>query len=289
MLCLIDSGLACDPPAVLTAIQQDTLQGFQGAIHELFPKIIDTKYLATHAEGDLNASPTLEQIAKSLRRQPLPKVVTHEDYSKYNDREAFHEAGYDSLLTATIMLRLAAKLGAERGVETSVPQNDFEVDMPTSMVPTERAQQPDTYTQSASESTRKSKSKTRNAKVKTNVVAHHQLRTRNLFSALGDLNLDAESEPEPDDTVEKRPMKMGWCGTGWDDEPVEAEAEKAAAPGSWADDPFEQDKTGWVPIEQVVRQPMELIPAFDSPFWHEFGNKLRVFGTEEAVLHLADW
>jgi poly(A)-specific ribonuclease len=34
---------------------------------------------------------------------------------------------------------------------------------------------------------------------------------------------------------------------------------------------------------------MELIPAFNSKFWDEFGNTLRVFGTEEAILHIADW
>lgn len=52
----------------------DTLDGFCEAIHALFPKIIDTKYLATHAEGDLNASPTLQEIAEKLQDQPLPDI-----------------------------------------------------------------------------------------------------------------------------------------------------------------------------------------------------------------------
>jgi poly(A)-specific ribonuclease len=52
-----------------------------------------------------------------------------------------------------------------------------------------------------------------------------------------------------------------------------------------------QDKTGWVPIEQSERHAMEMIPKLgkDSVFWKEFGNTLRVFGTEEAVLKIADW
>ena len=59
-----------------------------------------------------------------MAQQPLPHIITHADHSKYQDNAAFHEAGYDSLLTATIMIRLAAKLGAERKVEISAPLAD---------------------------------------------------------------------------------------------------------------------------------------------------------------------
>jgi poly(A)-specific ribonuclease len=36
---------------------------------------------------------------------------------------------------------------------------------------------------------------------------------------------------------------------------------------------------------------MEMIPKFDdSKFWDEYGNTLRVFGTQEAVLRIAkEW
>jgi poly(A)-specific ribonuclease len=52
----------------------DTLQEFCVEIHELFPKIVDTKYLATFAGGDLNASPTLEEIANGIEMQKLPNM-----------------------------------------------------------------------------------------------------------------------------------------------------------------------------------------------------------------------
>ena len=52
----------------------DTLEEFCDALHKLFPRIVDTKYLATHAEGDLNASPTLQEIAEKLEQQPLPVI-----------------------------------------------------------------------------------------------------------------------------------------------------------------------------------------------------------------------
>jgi poly(A)-specific ribonuclease len=51
-----------------------TLGEFCEALHELFPRIVDTKYLATHDEGDLNASPTLERIDTLLSSQELPDI-----------------------------------------------------------------------------------------------------------------------------------------------------------------------------------------------------------------------
>ena len=55
----------------------DTLDGFCEALHEEFPRIIDTKWLATHAGGDLNVSPTLQEIAEGLEDQPLPEIGMH--------------------------------------------------------------------------------------------------------------------------------------------------------------------------------------------------------------------
>ena len=65
----------------------------------------------------------------------------------------------------------------------------------------------------------------------------------------------------------------------------------AVEAGSWENEGYVQDKTGWVPIEQSERHAMEMIPKLetDSVFWREFGNTLRVFGTEEAVLRIAEW
>jgi hypothetical protein len=42
-------------------------------------------------------------------------------------------------------------------------------------------------------------------------------------------------------------------------------------------------------IDTLERKPMEMMPEFDSEFWHRFGNRLRVFGTQESLLHIAEW
>ncbi|KAF2085243.1 CAF1-domain-containing protein, partial [Saccharata proteae CBS 121410] len=89
-----------------------TLSEFRTEIHKLFPIVVDTKYMATHNCGDINPASSLQQIDEQLRRQPTPLIVTHEAHQKYASMDTFHEAGFDSYLTALIMIRLSAKLDA---------------------------------------------------------------------------------------------------------------------------------------------------------------------------------
>lgn len=270
----------------------ETLQGFQDAIHELFPKIVDTKYLATHAEGDLNASPTLQEIAEGLSSQPLPTIVTDADHSKYQDKVAFHEAGYDSLLTATIMIRLAAKLGAQREKPLSggdaissedLAMQDFirdgreKVQQPVALPPI------DLGPCLSGRQNRRQKKKLRSEQRSKGVQARHA-NTKNIFETLREMRLNPDdaaetsSLPESEATVDFESTEA----SAWDEQP-------AADAGSWADGVYVQDKTGWVPIEKSERKAMELMPAFDDDFWSEFGNTLRVFGTQEGVFKIKEW
>lgn len=269
----------------------------------MFPYIIDTKYLATYAEGDLNASPTLQEIAEGLSTQPLPKIVTHADHSKYQDAEAFHEAGYDSLLTATIMLRLAAKLGEERKEQVSPLQParlpDEHSTKPALSTPDflrdgqEKVNHPVPLPPAAeliqvkSQSKKKKSKQAKKQSTPTNSASARRFQTKNIFDSLRSLasNPETSTSTSTDSSADEAPAQppQDSQASTW---PAEKGDEAA---GSWANEVFVQDTTGWVPIEQVQRKPMELIPSFDSAFWKEFGNKLRVFGTQEAVLRIADW
>ncbi|KAL5119306.1 hypothetical protein ACEQ8H_002793 [Pleosporales sp. CAS-2024a] len=274
----------------------ETLQGFRDAIHKEFPKIVDTKYLATHAEGDLNASPTLQEIAQGLSAQPLPEIVTDQNHGKYQHVEAFHEAGYDSLLTATILIRLAAKMGVEREKAhalnqprlangTKKPDNDLldfvrdgreKVQKPVPIPPVANVEPHVTGRQK-----RKQKKK---KKARTKQVTARHIHTKNIFDNLRDMSLNSDdpADPSPPESEPAIDFEDAETSNVWsEDPPVEA--------GSWKNEIFVQDESGWVAIEQSDRRAMELIPSFDGKFWSEFGNTLRVFGTEEAVLKIADW
>lgn len=287
----------------------DTLAQFNTALHELFPNIVDTKYLATYAEGDLNASPTLEAIAKGLQEQPLPEILTHEHHDKYNELEAFHEAGYDSLLTATIMLRLAAKLGFEHRQANNTGTNLEEdstsvqkpllgreaseggIQLPTNVLEgfvadgREKVRHPVAVPPAKSGSIpsgpwikRKSK------QAEEDIVPAHRFATKTVFEQLQELSVqDAEGSSGTSD--EEGVIDHNTVPTsGW----VTAD-EGAEAQGNWMDEEYVQDETGWVPIRKRTRRDMEVIPAFDDTFWQEFGNKLRVFGTEEREMLIAPW
>ncbi|KAK0647316.1 Uncharacterized protein DIS24_g7816 [Lasiodiplodia hormozganensis] len=69
-----------------------TLEKCRGKLHKLFPLVVDTKYVATHNCGDINPRSSLEEIHHKLRDQDKPTI------------------GYDSFLTALIMIRLSTKL-----------------------------------------------------------------------------------------------------------------------------------------------------------------------------------
>ncbi|KAJ4983556.1 hypothetical protein SVAN01_10929 [Stagonosporopsis vannaccii] len=293
----------------------DTLAEFKNSLHELFPKIVDTKYLATHAEGDLNASPTLEEIAKNLQDQPLPHIITHEDYDKYNETEAFHEAGYDSLLTATIMLRLASKLGSERkgypsdeveqggtasssskpalGRQASEGGIKLTTDLPTDLPPdlivdgrekvTYPAAVPPVELELAAAGKKSRKTKRKNKITMKEDVSASRFATRTIFEKLREFSFqDSQVVSETsggDEEVEHDaiPALEGSSSSG------------TIANGSWADEEYVQDETGWVPIKMPVRQHMEMIPGFKDVFWCDFGNRLRIFGTLERELRIAAW
>ncbi|KAF9737143.1 hypothetical protein PMIN06_001903 [Paraphaeosphaeria minitans] len=251
----------------------DTLDGFCSALHEIFPRIIDTKYLATHAEGDLNASPTLQEIADKLDNQSLPDIVTHSKHSKYHEVAMFHEAGYDSLLTATILLRLSAKMNADRPHPDDASDTSFKT----------AAEQPNGHTKPQAHTpltdqlcppqaevlvVKKKAKKRKKGKNKSDVLAQSRFQTRNAFEQL---SLDEPGTLSPSDEDQS--------GVAINPNPTP----------SWQDEVYELDTSGWVPIEQKQREPMETIPAWDTEFWQSFGNTLRVYGTEEAILKIAGW
>ncbi|KAE8371372.1 ribonuclease H-like domain-containing protein [Aspergillus bertholletiae] len=88
----------------------DKLEEFQAVVHELFPILMDTKYMATHDCGSIIPKSSLSEINDNLLHIKTPKICIHDHHSKYNSQKIDHEAGYDSLLTAQIFIKLSAQL-----------------------------------------------------------------------------------------------------------------------------------------------------------------------------------
>ncbi|CAK1364884.1 hypotheticalsprotein [Cercospora beticola] len=216
----------------------DTVEDFQKKLHKLFPAIVDTKYMCTHNCGDISPASSLEQIAEQLSPLETPVVETDPQHGKYNNVQAFHEAGYDSYLTAQVAVRLSAKLEREGAY--------VEVDRRASSV--------------------------QNGVAKIDLGADEQNDVTD--STNGQSNgLNAEA-------VGFTPSVAGakWKRRG--DESIGPAAK---------DDPFYKDpsKLKFHMQTENVTIP-DGMPKFGSDFWRVYGNKLRVFGTQEAVCSLDD-
>lgn len=183
-----------------------------------------------------------------------PSVI-HPDHGKYNHSERFHEAGYDSLLTAQIFLKLASQLpkaqqsdssntsytGSEWSQHTATSSDGIDNRNVSNLggIPPTPAAQAETSLQALSLSEAKA---ARDSRVQSR-FAHG-----NLFDTLA-----------ADDTIDQI-----------DDSNVTGPSNTVM---------------NEVKVQEMVAEG-KLIPRFDSPIWDIYGNKLRVFGTAERVFAL---
>lgn len=222
----------------------NTVEEFQRKLHKLWPNIVDTKYMSTHNCGDINPVSSLEQIADQLSQQEKPTIETDSAHEKYKDVEAFHEAGYDSYLTAQIAVRLSAKLeqeGEYHTIDEETRGHDVTSD-PTSNI----------------------NNGTSNIKLTETTLDHHTHHTAN-----------GTSPPATTDGFIPSIEGAKWKRKG----------DPTLSPTS-PDDPREynpRDRKHRYQDSDAEKTFAGGMPSWKSDFWRVYGNKLRVFGTEEGV------
>jgi len=74
----------------------DKVTEFNKRIHELFPKVFDTKYLATQAGSSMRTKSSLKDLCDDLKTRHNPFIALAEGHISYGIRSREHEAGYDS-------------------------------------------------------------------------------------------------------------------------------------------------------------------------------------------------
>ncbi|KAF1811394.1 CAF1-domain-containing protein [Eremomyces bilateralis CBS 781.70] len=285
----------------------DTVEEFAAKIHEHFPLIVDTKYMATHNCSDINPASSLEEIDDSLIGQKKPFVGWANGHDM-SDKTP-HEAGYDSYVTARIMILLSAKLeAAGKYIDGNTPNPQ------TSSSPLQSA--PSTPTTECGGSALDPTSANfipgshchRNAHAGTEAPfisftrSHLQLdphgeRPDSAPAAFvpGNVRLGDPAEVVRSHGVVSRPASSGHQGPG-------------KSPSWFARaTPFDNfdrlqlhdtsDPTKLLrpsPVEahaiRQLQEPKQLqgwMPPLESDFWRVYGNKLRVFGTVEKELNLA--
>jgi poly(A)-specific ribonuclease len=255
----------------------ETVEEFTTEIHNRWPTIIDTKYMATHNCGDINPASSLEEIARQLAYPEVQLDVLDELHSKYKDVEVFHEAGFDSYLTAQVAVRLSMKLEHEGAYVDDVDelgQGGVKVD----------GQQFVSGPVKAAVGTGKSllsaavKALNLNGTVAEPSVAPappapfasatlpvpgaSSFKNQRTSSPLLSLSPKAESFV---------PSSLGatWKSGG----------DATLAPEN-PEDPFVMSRKKSLAVEKGIEGGM---PRFGGDFWRVYGNRLRVFGTEEGV------
>lgn len=187
-------------------------------------------------------------------RKPLTYVLhvndhveTHPDHGKYSTLFAPHEAGYDSFLTAKVLIRLSAQLEATGTyLDDQAPPDSSDDD-------TYETAPEDTWI----EPVKKPKSQGKKPKRKTKKPMERSAFSHaTMFDLLGDLASDEETMVEPPSVA-----PMGGSGSA---KPV---VEKPSQP-------------------ELESKRDDMMPPFHSDFWKVYGNKLRVFGTVEGFCDL---
>ncbi|CAK7263401.1 hypothetical protein SEPCBS119000_000462 [Sporothrix epigloea] len=89
----------------------DTLEEFGHTIHELFPRILDTKHVLTHADHEMAAPKNLDDVFLELEAKNLPFAIEHRQsrYTSTMHPVNVHQAGHDSYKTSVVLLKELCK------------------------------------------------------------------------------------------------------------------------------------------------------------------------------------
>ncbi|MCJ1473203.1 hypothetical protein MMC13_001854 [Lambiella insularis] len=246
----------------------DTVAEFQCIMHELFPLIIDTKYMATHNNTDPNARSGLEELHADLRKQTVPGITLHKDHAKYNEVAIAHEAGYDAFVTAQVLIRLSAKLeAAGRYIDSEGEEHRSAGEV--SVLPTrtdgvataDNEQEPLTAVRDSEKKKIKGK-----GKEKEKTLFSHAGRYDVLQGASG--NNEEDEEEHFEDVHAENTTANILVGAPVTNEWIVRDSPPKVLRGAGS-------------------TPSRLMPPWGSDFWNVYGNKLRVNGTREGVCRLS--
>lgn len=103
----------------------ESVEDFSAKVHDLFPIMMDTKYVAGLGNKRW-ADTSLRAVESDLLSVNVPRIVMAPSFDRYLNSDSYHEAGFDSYVTAKIGLKIPGKLKRERKdiralVEASTP------------------------------------------------------------------------------------------------------------------------------------------------------------------------
>lgn len=94
----------------------DTYTDFKELIHDLFPRLLDTKVLSQSSQfKDLIPSSVLSHMLETVSKEPftMPEVIPVADRSYSTSDETYHEAGYDAYVTGLCFIAMSNYIGKD--------------------------------------------------------------------------------------------------------------------------------------------------------------------------------
>ncbi|WEW61166.1 CAF1 family ribonuclease [Emydomyces testavorans] len=255
----------------------EKVEEFLHTIHDLFPIIVDTKYLATYDCGSDFPSSMLAEIDEKLESRETPIITIDSTHTRYAEQKLAHEAGYDSLMTARIFLRLAAHLSNKEEHLTSenhdLKYGNHDKSREETLPGSEKALANRTnIPPSNSIESAVIRSGIQRSKVRTAVSKHEE---------------EAQITKESAHLASQQPAIAH--RTRFDiltDRMDDNASEDSEVEVSLEEDLFLT--SGGNPIIESKIQKGQLIPRLESEFWQVYGNKLRMFGTAQRFCELKD-
>lgn len=273
----------------------DTIEDFNEEMRMLFPAIMDTKHIASFGSKRWGNT-SLEDVEKDLRDESHPLITIPIEYNAYATSSNYHEAGYDSLLTANIAIRLSAKMEREGKYQEQIKPSDF-----SSMLPAFGADDDgyDTAHESASHSRASSVDgfSESSEPIKTPTTAIKQsFDIANKADAVSSgLDIDRHASVVPvkrtnvswKEEKEVNKLKKHMANTNifsvleGNEDQMPGQEEDLISFSSGSDDDSGSTKA----LTNKMKNG-ELMPRWEMDFWTVFGNSLQVNGSKEGIWKL---
>lgn len=301
----------------------DKLEDFQECVHALFPAVIDTKHIASFG-GKAFGDTSLSNVYRNISVEEYPKIEVASTFDRYEYVESYHEAGYDSLQTAKVLIKLSGAIERQdkfKDEKTSPPiaGHGFGVDDEYVTAPESQSDggsQQATITQTVAGALSSPVTAMKNLLLNESSPSAEP-KSAGMYSTQAEAGSTVSSSESSSDVassvvaVKKTPTLSGSSAAVevskvkskfssvsrfdvLNDEKADSDDDGTADLLEWSDD--EERKKEKKRLKRLARQAHvekmiengELMPRWDGSegFWRFFGNKLQVNGTVENVCHL---
>ncbi|KAL6241553.1 hypothetical protein RBB50_011576 [Rhinocladiella similis] len=270
----------------------ERVEDFSAKLHDLLPIILDTKYLAGIG-GKHWADTSLQAVESDTSSVALPRIHLPPGFDRYLHAANYHEAGFDSFVTAKLGLKLPAKLKKQgkslkallQGPITTVEEDESTED---------RNDAPDEAVQSE-------KPKRGLTTGVVNVLKAPMAMASSMLTGI-----DSEkARPSSANASDKTPTLVASIGRNLPQMRPKSEDKKVASASQRSnifevlnDVPAEtsmseeaaiaqKDAAGHRRIAEMVEKG-ELLPRWDddAEFWRLIGNRLQANACEEGILDM---